>query len=62
LRRERQLALLFIAHDLAAAGWLADRIAVMQRGRIVELGPTERVLREPREPYTRALVAASGMR
>jgi peptide/nickel transport system ATP-binding protein len=58
LRRERGLALLFITHDLDVAGALADRIAVMQGGRIVELGDAAQVLQAPRHDYTRALLAA----
>jgi peptide/nickel transport system ATP-binding protein len=59
LRRERGLAYLFITHDLAVAWVLADRIAVMYLGRIMEIGPAERVIRSPRNPYTRALVSVS---
>ena len=59
LRRERGLAMLFITHDLAAASVLASRIAVMERGRIVETGPTADVLARPRHPHTQALVDAS---
>ncbi|MEV6986367.1 ABC transporter ATP-binding protein [Sphaerisporangium sp. NPDC051017] len=63
LLSERQRATgtsyLFISHDLAVVGYLADRVAVMYRGRIVEEGPAERVLRGPHHPYTSSLVAAS---
>ncbi|WP_235498265.1 ABC transporter ATP-binding protein [Frankia sp. R43] len=60
LRRLRQegLALLLISHDLAVVAGIADRIAVMYGGLIVEGGPAEQVLRDPRHPYTRALLAA----
>jgi peptide/nickel transport system ATP-binding protein len=58
LKRERGLALLFITHDLDAARALAETIAVMQSGRVVEHGPTARVLAEPSHPHTRALLAA----
>jgi len=51
--------LLIVSHDLAVAARLADRIAVMWNGEIVEQGPSDRVLRDPRHPYTRALLAAS---
>jgi len=51
-------AMVFITHDLATARLVADRIAVMYLGRIVELGPADQVLREPLHPYTRALLAA----
>ena len=53
------LTLLFITHDLAVAGYLCARIAVMDLGRIVETGPTRDVLRDPAHPYTRALLNAS---
>ena len=59
LRRERGLTYLFITHDLAVAWVLADRIAVMYLGRIMEIGPAERVIRSPRNPYTQALVSVS---
>jgi peptide/nickel transport system ATP-binding protein len=50
--------MLLISHDLAAVANLADSIAVMQGGRIVESGPAERILGDPQHPYTRALLAA----
>jgi oligopeptide/dipeptide ABC transporter ATP-binding protein len=59
LRRELQLGLLFITHDLGVVAQVADRIAVMYAGRIVEEGPVAEVLREPRHPYTQGLLAAS---
>ncbi|WP_131747123.1 ABC transporter ATP-binding protein [Frankia sp. Cppng1_Ct_nod] len=52
------MSLLLISHDLAVMAGLADRIAVMYSGLIVEQGPAERVLGNPRHPYTRALLAA----
>lgn len=58
LKRERGLALLFVTHDLAAAAVVAERIAVLEAGRIVELGDAADVLRAPRHPHTRALVEA----
>ncbi len=58
LKRERGLALLFVTHDLAAAAAVAERIAVMDNGRIVETGATTDVLREPRHRHTQALLAA----
>ncbi len=58
LKRERGLALLFVTHDLAAAAVVAERIAVLEAGRLVELGPAADVLRAPRHPHTRALVEA----
>src|SRR5882762_717764 len=53
------LTCLFITHDFAMAGHLADEIAVMDRGRIVELGATEKVLRAPEQEVTRRLIAAT---
>lgn len=53
------LGYLFITHDLAVVAELADRVAVMQQGRIVETGPTRQILLEPRHPYTRRLIEAS---
>ena len=58
LARETGAALIWISHDLATVSSLADRIAVMYAGRIVEEGPTARVLRDPRHPYTRGLLGA----
>ncbi|MFG2957496.1 ATP-binding cassette domain-containing protein [Streptomyces sp. NPDC048291] len=58
LRRELGMSVLFVTHDLAAARIVADRIAVMHAGRIVEAGPTEHVCTEPAEEYTRALLDA----
>lgn len=49
----------FITHDLALARYVADRIAVMRAGRIVEIGPAEQVVSEPQHPYTRDLLDAS---
>jgi ABC-type glutathione transport system ATPase component len=58
LKRERGLSLLFVTHDLAAAAAVAERIAVLESGRIVETGPTVEVLRAPRHAHTQALLAA----
>ena len=58
LKRERRLTYLFISHDIAVIGYVSDRIAVMYLGEIVETGPTRAVLREPKHPYTRALLSA----
>ena len=58
LRRELGLTYVFITHDLATARLLCDRVAVMYLGKVVEIGPADAVLREPRHPYTRALLDA----
>jgi len=58
LQRARRLSYLFIAHDLAVVRQVADRIAVMYLGRIVETGAADRVLSSPRHPYTVALRSA----
>jgi len=55
----RQMALLFISHDLKAVGALCSRVAVLHRGRLVEAGEAESVFAAPREAYTQKLVAAS---
>ncbi len=57
LRRQRELTYLFITHDLSIAWVIADRIAVMYLGRIMELGPADAVIHDPRNPYTQALVS-----
>ena len=59
LRRELRLGLVFITHDLGVVAQVADRLAVMYAGRIVEEGPVADVLRSPRHPYTQGLLAAS---
>ena len=59
LRAERGLTYLFITHDLSLAWVIADRIAVMYLGKIMEIGPAEQVIRAPHNPYTKALVSVS---
>ncbi len=59
LRRELGLALLFVTHDLGVVAQIADRVAVMYAGRVVEEGPTAEVLRQPRHPYTEGLLRAA---
>ncbi|MBK0419790.1 ABC transporter ATP-binding protein [Leucobacter sp. CSA1] len=58
LRRTTGLALLMVSHDLSAVAAACERTAVLERGRIVEQGPTAAVLAEPRDPYTRRLISA----
>jgi len=58
LKRERGLSYLFIAHDLSVVRFISDRIAVIHRGRLVELAPAERLFQKPLHPYTRALLSA----
>ena len=57
LREDLGLSVLVVTHDLGLAWNIADRIAVMYLGRIVESGPTEDVLSDPQHPYTRALLS-----
>jgi oligopeptide/dipeptide ABC transporter ATP-binding protein len=59
LRRELQLGLLFITHDLGVVAQVAERVAVMYAGRIIEEGPAHEVLAKPRHPYTQGLLKAS---
>jgi peptide/nickel transport system ATP-binding protein len=59
MRSKRGLAILLITHDLAIVRAVADQIAVMYSGRIVEEGPTEEIMTRPRHPYTQALIQAS---
>jgi oligopeptide/dipeptide ABC transporter ATP-binding protein len=59
LRSELQLSLLFITHDFGVVAQIADRVAVMYAGRVVEQGPTAEVLRHPRHPYTEGLLRAA---
>jgi len=56
LKRERALAMLLITHDVGVVAGVADRVAVMRSGRIVETGSVAAVLKSPREPYTRELL------
>jgi oligopeptide transport system ATP-binding protein len=58
LQRDLGLAYLFVAHDLAVVRAMSDRIAVMNKGKIVETGPAEQVYTNPQDEYTRALLAA----
>ena len=58
LQQKRRLTYLFIAHDLAVVKHIADQVAVMYLGRIVERAPAARVYEQPRHPYTRSLLSA----
>ena len=58
LQERLQFACLFISHDLAVVDILAHRIAVMHRGRLVEQGSRDQILRNPQDPYTQRLIAA----
>jgi peptide/nickel transport system ATP-binding protein len=59
LRAEHNLAMLFISHDLAVVAQVADRVAVMRYGEIVEMGSVEQVLTRPQHGYTRSLLASA---
>jgi oligopeptide/dipeptide ABC transporter ATP-binding protein len=58
IQHKFNIAYLFISHDLDVVRWMSDRIAVMYAGRIVEIGPVDKVRENPRHPYTSALVDA----
>ena len=58
LQRKRGMSVLFITHDFGVVAEIADHVAVLQRGRLVEAGPAGAVLRDPQAPYTQALLAA----
>jgi oligopeptide/dipeptide ABC transporter ATP-binding protein len=57
LRISRQIAVIFITHDLGSVGFFADRVAVMYLGRIVEIGTMLEVLEKTQHPYTKALLS-----
>lgn len=57
LRDERGITIIYITHDLASAAYIADRVAVMYLGEIVEIGPAKVVLKNPQHPYTKALMS-----
>ena len=54
----RTVTFLFITHSLAAARYLCDRIAVIYRGELLEMGPAEEIIQNPTHSYTRALIKA----
>jgi oligopeptide/dipeptide ABC transporter ATP-binding protein len=59
LQRQLELTIVFVSHDLRLVRYIAHRVAVMYLGRMVEVGPTEKVFDDPRHPYTAALIAAA---
>jgi ABC-type oligopeptide transport system ATPase subunit len=58
LQQEQNLAYVVVSHDMSTVEHISDRVAVMYRGRIVELAPTAQLFATPRHPYTRALLSA----
>jgi peptide/nickel transport system ATP-binding protein len=59
LQRELGMSVIFVTHDIGVAGEIADRVAVMYAGRIVEAGPVGRVIKTPEHPYTQGLLHAT---
>ena len=59
LAKERNMGLMLISHDLAVVATMADKIVILQNGKVVEAGPAKQVLRDMHEPYTRQLATAS---
>ena len=59
LRERQSLSIVFVTHDLAGASYMSDRIAIMYAGHLVEVGPAEEVMGEPRHPYTQLLRRAA---
>ena len=58
LRKEKGLSIILITHDLSLVAEIADKVAIMYAGKIVELGPSERIYTEPAHPYTKGLMAS----
>ena len=58
LKNDRGLTILFIAHDLAVVRKICDRVIVMEKGKIVEQGDTEKVFQNPKEEYTKNLISS----
>lgn len=58
LKKDFNLTYLFISHDLASARYICDRLGVLFQGEIVEIGPTERIIQDPKHPYTKMLLSA----
>jgi peptide/nickel transport system ATP-binding protein len=59
IKEELNLTYLFIAHDLSVIGFMCDRVAVMQLGKIVEIGPRSEIFESPKNPYTKKLLAST---
>jgi microcin C transport system ATP-binding protein len=59
LQRRHDLAYLFISHDLKVVRALSNYVVVLKNGKVVEEGPSEQIFSNPREPYTKALLAAA---
>jgi oligopeptide/dipeptide ABC transporter ATP-binding protein len=59
LKEEQELSIIFITHNLSVVRHTTDRVVIMYLGRVVECGPTEEVFRQPRHPYTAALLSAT---
>ncbi|MCV6547164.1 MAG: ABC transporter ATP-binding protein [Cohaesibacter sp.] len=58
LCRNRNLGVILVTHDMGVIAETADRVAVMYRGRLIEMGETDQIMHDPKEPYTRSLIAA----
>ncbi|MEZ0174357.1 MAG: ABC transporter ATP-binding protein [Candidatus Reddybacter sp.] len=58
LKKQRNIALIFISHDLSVVATIAERVAVMRAGKIVETGETQQIFKQPRHPYTQQLLAS----
>lgn len=58
LQQQREMAVLFITHDMGVVAEIADRVVVMFRGKVVEIGPVEQIFNRPQHPYTQSLLAA----
>ena len=59
IQEQREISYIFISHDMAAIRAVADRIGVMKDGQLVEIGPSDEILRRPRHEYTRELISAA---
>jgi len=57
-KRELEMSIIYVSHDLATIRYICDRTAILYLGRVAELGPTEEVLENPKHPYTRLLISA----